>query len=635
MTVRIFTGDCRDVLRTLEAGSIHSCICSPPYWGLRDYGIPPSIWGGDPKCEHVFGATERGKRKDMLPAGETTSKSRSDTTERQNGASHDGGNFCIHCNAWRGCYGLEPTYQLYIEHTVEIFDEVWRVLREDGTLWINLGDCYATRPCGWSAQKYWDEDCDDRTFRDKPFSTISPGFHADGSTRTTSRRGRSGNLGNGGLNGAAIPSGRVVGFKPDHAKTLRGEFTAGDRQRRLEGAGRVVAAGALKPKDLAGMPWRVAFALQDAGWYLRRDIIWHKMNPMPESVYDRPTTSHEYMFLFSKSGSTRCWRHEDGRWVYEKPAPDHRWRNRLTRELTEIPQKNKKKWFRVNLWRGFDYYYDFAAIMEPSSPDSHARAARSRSAEHKHSNGSDRSGKPHGIAIGSPVAGRYPQPAGWSEEDGHHGSVHPDGRRIGVGHNSRPVKGAPNGAGHRGRGRPDGEGMERWNAPGPNSRVKVDRVPVGRKLAPHDNPTGPRVKQNDSFDKALATADLVPMRNKRSVWSIATKPFKEAHFATFPPKLIEPCILAGCPKGGTVLDPFGGAGTTGLVAEQHGRNAILIELNAEYAAMAEARIAKLRMGPEEKKRSDTKTSGKLKPASGLPLFTKRKPVTRDRAQEPA
>src|SRR4029077_12418137 len=123
----------------------------------------------------------------------------------------------------------------------------------------------------------------------------------------------------------------------------------------------------------------------------------------------------------------------------------------------------------------------------------------------------------------------------------------------------------------------------------PNSRANVDRTPRSRKLAEHDAP-GPRPKANDSFDDALGTADLVAMRNKRSVWPIAPEPFPQAHFATFPPALIEPCILAGCPIGGTVLDPFGGAGTTGLVADRLGRNAILIELNPDYAAMAERRI---------------------------------------------
>jgi DNA modification methylase len=154
----------------------------------------------------------------------------------------------------------------------------------------------------------------------------------------------------------------------------------------------------------------------------------------------------------------------------------------------------------------------------------------------------------------------------------------------------------------------------------------MGRGPGWRKAAQHSGDyiqDGPRPKNNANFDLHLGSADLVMMRNKRTVWSIATKPFKEAHFATFPPALIEPCILAGCPKGGIVLDPFGGAGTTALVADQHGRNAILIEINPKYVAMAEARLARQRMGPEEKKRANIKSSGKLKPPKGLPLFASR------------
>jgi DNA modification methylase len=156
--------------------------------------------------------------------------------------------------------------------------------------------------------------------------------------------------------------------------------------------------------------------------------------------------------------------------------------------------------------------------------------------------------------------------------------------------------------------------------------TRMGRGAGWRKAAQHSGDyiqDGPRPKNNANFDLHLGSADLVMMRNKRTVWSIATKPFKEAHFATFPPALIEPCILAGCPKGGIVLDPFGGAGTTALVAEENGRNSILIEINPKYSAMAEARVARQRMGPEEKKRANIKSSGKLKPPKGLPLFTSR------------
>jgi site-specific DNA-methyltransferase (cytosine-N4-specific) len=230
----------------------------------------------------------------------------------------------------------------------------------------------------------------------------------------------------------------------------------------------------LKAKDLIGIPWRVAFALQADGWYLRQDIIWSKPNPMPESVRDRCTKAHEYLFLLSKSER---------------------------------------------------YHFDQEAILEDASPNTHARLAQ---------NVQDQ--------IGS---ARVP------------GKTNGNMKAV------RRMTGAPHGRHALGDVIPE-----------------KDR----RKLAE----PGSGIKNNDSFDAAMAI--MPTKRNKRSVWEVTTQGFSEAHFATFPPALIEPCILAGCPKGGTVLDPFGGAGTTGLVADRLGRNAILIELNPEYAAMAERRI---------------------------------------------
>ena len=519
-TVQIIVGDALDVLRRMPAGSVQTVVTSIPYYGLRDYKLAPSIWGGDPACRHRW--AKGVVRRKVQPSNKTAQSTAAIRIPSQS-------SFCRRCQAWRGCFGLEPTYQLYLEHTVEIFAEVWRVLRNDGTLWLNMGDCYATHRNGWSAARY-KEDGYDHRFVDKPFDTSSKG---------------------------------------------------------------------LKEKDLMGMPWRVAFALQEAGWYLRRDIIWHKKNPMPESVYDRPTTAHEYIFLLTKSGNTLLWRHDDsGQWVDAKPAPDWRWRHRETREVTAEAQ-DSPNWFRFNLWGGFDYYYDFAVIMEPTSPDSHARASRGRSKDHKWADGGP-GDKPQSIAIGAPSAGRYPPPAGWDDGDGHHGSVHRTGRR------QLPPE---------------------WKQGGPNSRFFKDRVPIerkapakaglrdaqdlrssarmgrepgwrqrecapDRKLADYGTGHGAVPKQNEKFYATIGTGAQLPKRNKRSVWSIGSQPFKEAHFATFPPALIEPCILAGCPVGGVVLDPFAGAGTTGLVAALQGRNAILIEKNKEYAAIAQKRIAK-------------------------------------------
>lgn len=444
--IRILTGDCLTVLRRLEAESVSACVTSPPYYGVRDFNVKPTKW-------------------------------------------KDG---------WVGCLGLEPNVGMFIAHIVEVFDAVWRVLRKDGTLWLNMGDSYANRPCGWAPERY--EGRDDRTFRVKPTSTMAAGGRAKTS------------------------NGRMVDW--------------GFRSEGVNGT-KVLKRG-LKEKDLIGMPWRVALALQEAGWYLRSDVIWHKLNPMPESVYDRPIKSHEYLFQLTKSGRTLCWRHRDGRWVSRRPAADIVWRHRITREERRSRGRGKD-WIKVNLWRGFDYYYEHEAVREAASPNSHARTSRK------------------------------PAPAGRDDQNGHHGTIHRNGRRP--------------------------EKLNGRLEQGLNAATKMGRGPGWRKLAPHDV-DGPRTKQNISFDAAIGSSIVLPTRNRRSVWSIATKPFKDAHFATFPPALIEPCIKASCPPGGLVLDCFGGAGTTGVVADQLGRDAVLIEINRDYARMARQRIGAARAREE-------------------------------------
>lgn len=309
MNVKILIGDCRDVLRRLPDASVQCCVTSPPYFGLRDYGVAGQI-------------------------------------------------------------GLEPTPDAFVAEMVAVFREVRRVLRDDGTLWLNLGDSYA--------------------------STVK-GSGGAGKSRLGPNRDLQ-NIGH-------------QKFEP----------------RRFDMQG-------LKPKDLIGIPWRVAFALQADGWYLRQDIIWHKPNPMPESVKDRCTKAHEYIFMLSKS-----------------------------------PR----------------YYWDAEAVKEE---------VQHPEMRHKSSNKS--------AAQESAFLGNAPTNLG----------------RCGTSEDGK--------------------------------------------------------------------------RNRRSVWTVSTQPFKGSHFATFPPDLIEPCIIAGCPEGGTVLDPFGGAGTTGLVADRLQRSATLIELNPDYAAMAERRIAR-------------------------------------------
>jgi len=293
----VLSGDCIESLKTLPDECINTCVTSPPYFGLRDYG-----------CD--------------------------------------------------GQIGLEETPDAFVKKLVEVFREVKRVLRDDGTLWLNLGDSYAAN------------------------------------------------------RGYQVPDGKVgdVG----NSKGMKAD-TIG-----------------LKPKDLIGIPWRVAFALQQDGWYLRQDIIWHKPNPMPESVTDRCTKAHEYIFLLSKSAK---------------------------------------------------YYFDNEAIKED---------AVAPNVKHKSSKKSE--------AQESAYVGRAPTNLG----------------RCGTGDDGK--------------------------------------------------------------------------RNRRSVWTVTTKPYKGAHFATFPSDLIEPCILAGCPAGGTVLDPFGGSGTTAGVSVKNGRDAVLCELNPNYIGLIAARV---------------------------------------------
>lgn len=313
---QVIQGDCLEVMRGMPDNSVHCCVTSPPYWGLRDYGH-----------------------------------------ERQ--------------------LGLEKNLEEYVASLVNVFREVRRVLRDDGTLWLNLGDSY----CSIGHKK------------------SSSGYGTTG----------------------------LAGGKAQEHHPLR-------RENNVPG---------LKHKDIIGIPWRVAFALQADGWYLRQDIIWHKPNPMPESVRDRCTKAHEYLFLLSKSAR---------------------------------------------------YSYDADAVREP-----HVTFTK---------NSKMSGGRNHfGVRNGTPEKG----------------------------------KNAGNNNCHDGR-----------------------------------------------WDQAFHPSG----RNRRSVWTVSTKPYKGAHFATFPPQLIEPCILAGCPAGGTVLDPFFGSGTTGAVAVQHGRQYLGIELNPEYIALAQERIGK-------------------------------------------
>src|SRR5208282_3715357 len=234
--ITIYAGDVREILPALPAESVHCAVTSPPYWGLRNYGISPSVWDGDPACEHrfEFGApTSETNYVDKRRWQHTRNgRDEEQPTEKRVGWKRETiehGQFC-RCGAWQGCFGLEPSPELYVEHGVQVFREVRRVLRGDGTLWLNIGDSYAN----------------------------------DGKW-----------------------GGRTGG---KHVAELHGEPIGGAKRNT-----------GLKAKDLVGIPWMLAFALRADGWYLRSDIIWAKPNPMPESVTDRPTKSHEYLFLLAKS----------------------------------------------------------------------------------------------------------------------------------------------------------------------------------------------------------------------------------------------------------------------------------------------------------------------------------------------
>jgi len=333
MSAKILEGNVLETLKDLPACSVQCVVTSPPYYGLRDYGVDGQI-------------------------------------------------------------GLEPTPEAYVEKLVKVFREVRRVLKDDGTLWLNLGDSYAG-----------------------------------------SGRGPEGGL------------------------------SKGENFRELEGKHKPYVSDVIKPKDLIGIPWMVAFALRADGWYLRSDIIWAKPNPMPESVRDRPTKSHEYIFLLTKSQ---------------------------------------------------DYFYDYEAVLEPANYDGRKDTVMKGSKKYK------------------------------------------DGSYLANGNaNSLSVK-----------------GRERW-------RFKNLQEDGQQPNTIHER-------------RAAGLKDEVyAVRNKRDVWTVNTKSYSGAHFATFPTELIEPCILAGTKEGDTVLDPFNGSGTTGEVSIKHHRLYIGCELNPKYVKLTHRRLSQV------------------------------------------
>jgi len=393
---RIFEGDVLDRLREMAPESIDCCITSPPYYGLRDYGIEPSLWGGKPDCRHEFGEQLRGSTRGG--SGTPTDKNnRGEDYARSSGR----GEFCSVCGAWRGCLGLEPTISLYVQNIVEVFREVRRVLKKQGTLWINIGDTYCS---------------------------TAPGTYGDPLRQTGILSGVS--------DACALSRGK---FRP---KTPKG----------------------LKPKDRCMIPARVAIALCEDGWYLRDEIVWHKPNPMPQSVRDRTSPAHEMIYLLSRSKT---------------------------------------------------YYYDQEAIREPLAPASILRLNQPGLQDQLGSTRGNGGTKTNGNMKAVVKGGR------------------PGGRKFSSGD-------LISGAGKVGSG--VGEGLED--------------------------------------------------RNKRSVWSVMTQSYPDAHFATWPEQLVIPMILAGCPPGGIVLDCFAGSFTTIAVAIRYGRIGYGIERSPAYIELGLKRLGR-------------------------------------------
>ena len=310
--IRILQGDCREVLRTLPDASVHCCVTSPPYMGLRDYQT--GSWdGGDQACDHLMPPNGvRDKGRDRAACGGTFHDS-----PIPNQITQQYRDTCGKCGARRidAQIGLEASPDAYIAEMVAVFRDVRRVLRDDGTLWLNLGDSYA-------------------------------------------------NSGSGG------PNSGLAALADRYAPRVNPRNANRDDTGQVPRPAKV--AGALASKQLLMMPARVALALQTDGWVLRSDIIWQKPNPMPESCSDRPTSSHEHVFLFAKSTSTTYWMHRYKPGTRSQPAPDYRWVHHKTREeMSLMPvgwdtdERVRKLWRRINLWEGRDYFFDADAVREP------------------------------------------------------------------------------------------------------------------------------------------------------------------------------------------------------------------------------------------------------------------------------
>jgi DNA modification methylase len=435
MTTRILVGHVLDVLKTMEDESVHCVITSVPYYGLRSYGTEPQIWGGRPDCQHVW--KPLGKRGGPAAKQGINSHLRGRSVpEQQTKAAHaDLGACCERCLAWRGEHGQEPTFDLWLQHEVLIFRAIRRVIRKDACVFVNCGDAYATTPNGRSAEDTKAAGSDNRTFRDKPVSTIG---------------------------------------------------------------------GIFKAKDRLLMPHRLAIALHEDGWWVRDEIVWHKLNSMPSSAKDRTCPSHEFMFMLTK-----------------KPH----------------------------------YYYDYVAIQEPL-----AEATINDRVD------GDRFRPDRGFPSEQPSAGN--------------GRLADNGMKIKRSVWSLPLEPFP----------------DAHFATMPTKLI-TPAIEAGTSAhgvcpkcgAPWERVTESKfVPQPDvSAERGIKGADGQKPMDETSGWDGFPRGTTQ-HVTTGWQPTCKHAHLKPVPA--TILDPFGGSGTTGLVADMLGRDAILIELNPTYAQMARKRI---------------------------------------------
>lgn len=529
MTWTIKQGDVVERLAEMPDESVQCVVTSPPYWGLRDYGLPSGIWGGDPECEHEWGEwTERHDEREETTHGKTRTTDRhyGDESRRFDGnhQKHTAGQFCGKCNAWRGQLGLEPTPELFVEHMVVIFREVRRVLRKDGSLWLNMGDCYAT-----------------------------------------------------GAGQGKVPGGGGQGNRWERN-------TGHEQPNRLKIDG-------LKPKDLVGQPWMVAFALRADGWWLRSDIIWAKNNPMPESCTDRPTKSHEYLFLMTKSA----------KYFYDADAVRESaeyGRREHTGEMRSVAQDGRRH--TTGTIKGGDpstgrNRRTVWTIPTAPYPEAHFATFPPALVEPCLKAGSSEKGRCP--KCGKPwvrVVEKKASTMNIRIRDGKKGTLD---KKSGCGGKAKATQeeidnyGLPGGAPH------DGETESAYEEGSNAHRVSLMRQAARQRGGEYMGSTETIGWRPDCRCYKTEKFPGYPKRKnkeKDEAYEERCAPTREKRFRLV--KKWEPLETVPC----VVMDPFAGSGTTGAVAMRLGRDFIGIELNPEYVKLAERRIGAAAKGLSEK-----------------------------------